>query len=302
VKSSGVSKLMTPEQIDYAKQTNPLIELFGCNDPAFFAGSTYVEHMRSEDPIIRERRDQRAYHLQVVRRPLSHGPFTKDDLSDPEKIGEFSEINRRRSQLEQLAKLVRRLERQLASKPDEKVAAQLRSAFTELTKLTKQTFQTASEVDEFVQKELESIRAAGHSTVSEQTIPTGQEVIPSGTRMTHSLHIIGASQIGCGLLIDGISARSFRRPFIGGRAAAGCGGYITSKYTVKRLTEDDQLVDDCTIELIPEERVKFHNAEHSVLQDCLRQWQDADIDGFDFTYEGLSKIAQGGAASEADQC
>ena len=306
VKSSGASKLMTPIQIDTAKAQNPLIELVGCNDPAFFAGALYCGHMRSENPIDRDRSNARAYFLQVVRRPLSHGPFTVHDLSDPDSIGEFSEANRFRSQLDGFAKQTRRLEAQLARKPDIKHQKQLDTAYAELQKLTKKTFTNAVEVQEFLDAELANMRAAGHSTVSEQTIPTGQEVIPSGTRMTHSLHIIGASRMACGLLIDGMSARSFRRPFIGGRAASGCGGYINYRYKVTRL-DGDERVDDCTIELVPEHHVQFHDAEHSVLKRSYEEWRDCDITKYDFTYEGLQQIASGvtngnGAAPEAETC
>lgn len=303
VKSSGSSKLMTPLQIDKAKAMNPMIEMLGCNDPAFFAGHTYIAHMRSEDPIDRDRSNARAYHLQVVRRPLSHGPFTVDDLSDPEKIDEFSEVNRYRSQLEGFSKLATRLESQLARKADPKLQRQLDGVFADLQKLTKRTFTTATEVREFFEAELTSIRARGHSTVSEQTIPLGQEVIPSGTRMSHSLHLIGASHVGCGLLVDGMSARSFRRPFIGGRAASGCGGFITTTYTVRRL-KDDQLVDDCTLKLTPEHHVEFHDAEGSVLKACYEEWLACDVNQFDFTYEGLQQIASGanGAAVEDESC
>ena len=299
VKSSGASKLMTPIQIDRAKAQNPQIEMLGCNDPAFFSGALYCGHMRSEEPIDRDRSNARAYFLQVVRRPLSHGPFTVHDLSDPESIAEFSEANRFRSQLDGFAKQTRRLEAQLARKPDPKLQRQLETAYAELKKLTKRTFTSAIEVQEFLDEELISMRAAGHSTVSEQTIPTGQEVIPSGTRMTHSLHIIGASSIACGLLIDGMSARSFRRPFIGGRAASGCGGYITYTYKVKRL-EGDERIDDCTIELVPEHHVKFHDAEHSVLKKSYDEWRNCDINRFDFTYEGLQQIASGANGAAQD--
>jgi hypothetical protein len=302
VKSSGASRLMTPVQIDQARAMNPLIEMFGCNDPAFFAGATYVSHMRSDDPIDRDRSNARAYHLQVVRRPLSHGPFTSNDLSDPEKIAEFTEVNRYRSQLDGLSKLITRLEGSLARKADPKTQKQLDTAFVELQKLTKRTFTSAAEVREFFDEELDSIRARGHSTVSEQTIPLGQEVIPSGTKMSHSLHMIGASRIGCGLLIDGISARNFLRPFIGGRAASGCGGYIASTYTVKRQ-DNDQLVDDCTIELVPEQHIRFHDAEHSLLRECYEEWLACDISQYDFTYEGLQRLAAGnGAVTEDEPC
>ena len=306
VKSSGASKLMTPVQIDRAKVQNPLIEMLGCNDPAFFSGALYCSHMRSEDPIDRDRSNARAYYLQVVRRPLSHGPFSANDLSDPESIAEFGEANRYRSQLDGFAKLTRRLEAQLARKPDPKLQKQLDTAYADLKKHTKQDFTNAVEVQEFLDNELASMRAAGHSTVSEQTIPTGQEVIPSGTRMTHSLHIIGASSIACGMFIDGMSARSFRRPFIGGRAASGCGGYITYRYRVTRM-EGDERVDDCTIELQPEHHVKFHDAEHSVLRKSYEEWRACDVTKFDFTYEGLQQIASGGAngangSSEAETC
>jgi len=300
VKSSGASKLMTPVQIDQARAMNPLIEMFGCNDPAFFAGATYVSHMRSDDPIDRDRSNARAYHLQVVRRPLSHGPFTADDLSDPEKIAEFSEVNRYRSQLDGLSKLITRLEGSLSRKADPKTQKQLDTAFAELQKLTKHSFTTAAEVREFLEEELESIRARGHSTVSEQTIPLGQEVIPSGTKMSHSLHMIGASRIGCGLLLDGISSRNFLRPFIGGRAASGCGGYITATYTVKRQ-ENDQLVDDCTIELVPEQHIRFHDAENSVLKLCYEEWLNCDVSQFDFTYEGLQRLATGNGAAPVEE-
>lgn len=302
VKSSGASKIMTPSQIEQAKMMNPQIEMFGANDPAFFSGHTYVAHMRSEDPIDRDRSNQRAYHMQIVRRPLSHGPFGMDDLSDPERIAEFSEINRYRSQLENFGRSIRRMENSLARKPDARMEKQKTTAYADLQKLTNRQFQTATEVEEFIQSELANIRAAGHSTVSEQTIPLGQEVIPSGTKMLHSMHVVGASRIAAGLLIDGISAQSFRRPFIGGRAASGCGGYITSSYTVRRLV-DDEFVDDCTIELIPEEHVRFHNAEHSVLRECLREWQQCDIRQFDFTYEGMQQLAKGSAvADESETC
>ena len=298
VKSSGSSKLMTPIQIDRAKAQNPLIEMLGCNDPAFFAGALYCSHMRSENPIDRDRSNARAYYLQVVRRPLSHGPFTVHDLSDPESIAEFSEANRFRSQLDGFAKLTRRLEGQLARKPDAKLQKSLETAYAELQKLTKRTFTSAVEVQEFLDEELASMRAAGHSTVSEQTIPTGQEVIPSGTRMTHSLHIMGASRLACGMFIDGMSSRSFRRPFIGGRAASGCGGYISYKYKVTRM-DGDERVDDCTIELIPEQHVKFHDAEHSVLKESFDEWRECDVTKFDFTYEGLQSIANGGGNNSA---
>src|ERR1044072_4223406 len=297
VKSSGASKLMTPLQIERAKAANPLIEDFGCNDPAFFAGHTYVSHMLSEDPIDRSRSNSRPYNLQVVRRPLAHSGFSADDLSDPEKIAEFSEVNRYRSQLETLSKKITTLEAGIARKPDAKKKKDLDNAFADVAKLTGKEFKTSLEVKEFVDQTLAEMRTKGFSTVSEQTIPVGQEVIPIATPMQQSAHIIGARNVGVGLLIDGISYKMFTNPFVGGRAAAGCGGWISTEYTVKRI-EDDQWVDDCTLNLIPEHHVEFHNAEHSQLKACYEEWLECDITKFDFTYEGLQRIANGNETAE----
>jgi hypothetical protein len=297
VKSSGASKLMTPLQIAKARRLNPLIEMFGCNDPAFFSGHTYVAHMISEDPIDRSRSNSRAYNLQVVRTPLSRGPFTADDLSDPERIDEFGEANRYRSQLDGLCKRALSVESRLARKPDAKLTKERGDIFAALKELTGQDFANAIEVKQYLEKELESMRQRGHSTVSEQTIPVGQEVIPIGVNFQHSVNIIGASRIGCGLLIDSISHKQFVNPIIGGRGAAGCGGWITSEYPVRRY-EGDDLVDDCVIILKPEHHIEFHDAEHSVLRACYEEWRDCDIREFDFTYERLQQIANNGVAEE----
>ncbi len=299
VKSSGASKLMTPLQIQRAKHLNPFIEMLGCNDPAFFAGHTYVSHMLSEDPIDRSR--NKKYNLQVVRRPLAHSGFTADDLTDPERIAEFGEINRYRSQLENLSKRVAGLEGRMTRKPDPKTKKDLDAAYTELYMLTSQEFTTPGEVQDFVEAALADMRTKGFSTVSEQTIPVGQEVIPIGTTMLHSAHMIGASTLGCGLLIGGISHKMFLNPIVGGRAAAGCGGWITTEYTVKRIETDpntgtDRWVDDCMLHLIPEHHVEFHDAAHSRLKACYEEWLACDIGQFDFTYEGLQRIANGNEA------
>lgn len=297
VKGSGASRIMTPMQIAQAKAMNPLIEMLGGNEPVFFGGHLYPSHMLSEAPIDRDRSNSRAYHQQVVRRPLSHGPLKPDDLSDPEKMVEFAEVNRLRSQLETLGKTVYRLEAQLARKSDDRLKNQLETAFAELKKLVGVTFKSAAEVRDYIEQHLEKMRAAGHSTVSEQTIPVGQEVIPIGTRMTHTMAWLGASRIACGLLLDGISSRNFRYPYIGGRIASGCGGYLTTRYTVRRL-EKNQWVDDCTIELIPEHHVKFHDAEHSLLRACLDEWLDCDITKFNFNYEALAQLAGNNGTAE----
>lgn len=291
VKSTGPSRILTPILMEQAKMMNPVIEMFGCSDPTFTNSCTVVSHMQSVDPIDRSK-PHLGNLLQVVRRTLSRGPFSLEDFSDPEKIGEFNEVNRYRSQLEALGKTIVHLESILARRVDAKLERQLATAYADLAKLTKQTFTTAADVMEFVDSEKEAIRAAGHSTVSEQTIPIGQEVIPSGTLMNHSVHLLGASRLGCGLVMEGISQRSFLRPFVGGRVAQGAGGYLTSTYTVKRVV-DDEWVDDCTIELIPEQRIKFHGAEHSVLKSCWEEWRDCDITQFDFTYEGMSRLVNG---------
>jgi len=292
VKSSGASKLMTPLQIAKAKRLNPLIEMLGCNDPAFFAGHTYVAHMISEDPIDRSR-NSRPYNLQVVRTPLSRGPFTADDLSDPERIDEFGEANRYRSQLDGLSKRATLVEARLARKPDAKLSKDRDEIFAALKELTGQEFATALEVKEYLEQELEKMRKRGHSTVSEQTIPIGQEVIPIGVNMQHSVRIVGASRIGCGLLLDGISNKQFCNPVVGGRANAGCGGWITADYTVRRI-DGDAWVDDCVISLKPEQHIEFHDAEHSMLRECVEEWRDCDIRDYDFTYERLQQIAGNG--------
>lgn len=299
VKSSGSSKLMTPLQIERAKRMNPLIEIFGCNEPAFFAGHSYVAHMLSEDPIDRSRNNR--YNLQVVRRPLPHSGFNLADLSDPERIAEFGEANRFRSQLETMSKRIVSLESRLSRKADEKLKKDLEGVYAELEKLTGKKFTSSGEVREFVQQSLQDMRDKGHSTVSEQTIPVGQDVIPIGTSMLHTVHVIGASNVGCGLLIDGISRKMFRNPIIGGRAASGCGGWVTTEYTVKRIDRVplgndkwiDQWVDDCSLVLTPEQHVEFHDAAHSKLKACHEEWLDCDISRFDFSYEALQRIANG---------
>ena len=296
VKSSGSSRQMTPGQIEQAKAMNPQIEMFGGSEPAFFGGHTYVSHMMSEQPI--DRSNGRRYHLQVVRTPLARSSFTLDDLSDPEKIAEQSEANRYRSQVFTLHKQVAGLEAKLAKKPaDKKLTAQLAQAMTDLKTVTDKDFKDANEVREFLDALLVTMQKRGQSTVSEQTIPVGQEVIPIGTLMNHSFHFHGASPIGCGMLIDGISHKSFLNPVVGGRAAAGCGGWIKSRYDVKRV-EGNKFVDDCTIELIPEHHIIFHGAEHSRLKACHEEWLQCDIRQFDFTFEGLQRIAGNGSVAD----
>jgi len=295
--------MMTPMQIEQAKAMNPLIEMFGASDPAFFNGHTYVSNMTAENPI--DRSTGRRYHLQVVRTPLSRAGFSPDDLIDPEKIGEQTEANRFRSKLEALTKLVNTTEARLKSRPtDKKLMTQLSKALADVKELTGQEVSNGEELRQILETELVAMRARGQSTVSEQTIPVGQEVIPIGTSMLHSFHMHGGSSIGCGMLIDAISYKSFLAPFVGGRVAAGCGGWITSQYDVKRV-EGDAWVDDCTIELTPEQHVQFHGAEHSRLKACYEEWRDCDIQKFDFTYEGLQRLASGngnGGSPPLDEC
>jgi hypothetical protein len=226
-------------------------------------------------------------------------------LLDPEKIGEQTEANRFRSKLESLTKLVRMLEARLKTRSaDKKLSGQLTKALADVKELTGQEVNNYEELRQILEAELTAMRARGQSTVSEQTIPVGQEVIPIGTSMLHSFHMHGGSTIGCGMVIDAISHKSFLAPFVGGRIAAGCGGWITSQYDVKRL-EKDQWVDDCTIELVPEQHVKFHGADHSRLKQCYDEWRASDIQKFDFTYEGLQRLANGngnGNDLPTDEC
>ena len=146
--------------------------------------------MTSENPI--DRSTGRRYHLQVVRTPLSRAGFTPDDLLDPEKIGEQTDANRFRSRLETLTKIVRTTESRLKTRPaDKKLTGQLTKALADVKELTGQEVTNGEALRDILEAELNAMRARGQSTVSEQTIPVGQEVIPIGTSMIHSFHMHG---------------------------------------------------------------------------------------------------------------
>ena len=61
------------------------------------------------------------------------------------------------------------------------------------------------------------------------------------------------------------------------------------------------MVDDCTIELVPEQHIRFHDAENSVLKLCYEEWLNCDVSQFDFTYEGLQRLATGNGAAPVEE-
>jgi hypothetical protein len=152
-------------------------------------------------------------------------------------------------------------------------------------------FTNSAEVISYFNQFKNTMKEGGHSDVSDANLQsTG--VIPAGVTFDHKFALPNITRAGAGLLLTAWHHKMILNPVIGGLAARGCGGYITSIYKVQRRV-GFTWVDDCTMTSAPDVGLTFSDDRQSEVRRVIDEWAATNASQFDFSYEALLKVIRG---------
>lgn len=304
VKGSDDSAHLTPVQIQKIREKNPQLDVFGMGDPLMMRGTFLCGFVVSDDEVHRRvafgDREviEPATTLPIVRRSLLRdGSLNLGDIADPETMMDDAKANRRRSQITNAIKVWNQKDRKKGRR--ETLTARDLSQITEakevLKRETDQTFETVADAQHYLDTVvLPAMRAAGQKDVSEQNLQS-VSFIPAGTLMRHRMELHHTTRAGVGLFLWALHDKYVFEPTIGGMSARGCGGYLSSTYTVRRQ-EGYEWVNDCTLMVEPDHGISFENADNSELRKCFEEWDNADIRQYNFDFDYLRRLIVNGDA------
>ena len=303
VKGSDDSAHLTPQLIQRIREKNPQLDLFGMGDPLMMRGTLLCGFMVSDEEVFRRLYGnsegiEPTTTLPIVRRSLLRdGSLELGDIADPETMMDDAKANRRRSQITTAIKQWTRLERKQAKK--EQLTARELAAITEAKETLKRETEIDFETVADAQHHLDSVvlpamRAAGQKDVSEQNLQS-VSFIPAGMMLRHRMELYHSTRAAVGLFIWALHDKYVFNPVIGGMSARGCGGYCSSRYTVRRQN-GYEWVNDCTLVIEPDVGVKFENDRNSELRKCYEEWDSANVNNYNFDFEYLRKLIANGDA------
>lgn len=278
-KGAEATGAANPRWIAHCRVINPLIELYGCGSPAFIEGAVSIGDMVADDPFTvsydaaSNREDMRERRPGVRRSPLND-PALLPLLSDVDQAQAGAEENNLRSVI---ARALKKLE---PTKKPVKTPVTPEAVLTEIARRSGVTFDSI----EAAEARRDAI-IANQGAVSTQLPIDGPMVIPAGTRMHQFMAIEQASELACGLFIDGLHQHALRVARVGGHAHRGAGGYISRSFVVSRFDEaNDTWMRDSEMQITPWEGVRFtDNNDSGILRTCWDRWQTADLSQFDFS-------------------
>jgi hypothetical protein len=228
---------------------------------------------------------------------LRDGSLDLGDIADPDTMMDDAKANRKRSQIATAIKQWSRLERKQAKKEQltNRDLAAITDAQDTLKRETGLDFETAVDAQHHLDTVvLPAMRAAGQKDVSEQNLQS-VSFIPAGTLLRHRMELHHTTRAGVGLFIWALHDKYVFNPIIGGMSARGCGGYCTSRYTVRRQ-DGYEWINDCTMIVEPDVGVKFENDRNSELRKCYEEWAAANVNNYNFDFEYLRKLISNGDA------
>ena len=302
VKGTEQAKYLDPQTLQEIRELFVLLDVYGAGDPIMFGGTLGMGIMISKTPILKSATTdygkmivEATTTLPIIRRTiLSDSTLSSADISDPEVLLEDADVNRRRSRLENAVKLWLKLERKhikngLSPREDR----QLQDAKDLLSTEAGQQLISHDDAQTFVDTMKRDMEKAGKKTVSEG-IPHSMPFIPAGTEFNHEFHLFHTTTMGSGLFMAGWNYKYLFNPIFGGMFARGGGGFLECEYNVLRQLDDGQWVSDCTVIAKPNFGVKIENGANSALQDAWKQWREADITKFKFSFAELNRIVMNG--------
>jgi hypothetical protein len=285
VKGSGKTDHLSPQKALEVRRRRPDLEIFGGNDPSFISGCLQSGMTMSVQPAP-ERVDPDTT-IPIVRRTLlTDSILSEVKISDAGSMDELQELNQQRAKLTDAINKLKRLERKARTPREQR---DFEGHWALVSGMMGRPVTDIGEAEQFLSNMRESMKAEGHSDVSERNVQFAP-TIPGGSELQQVMYLNYISELGAGLFLWGWHDAYVFDPTIGGLASRGAGGYLTSVYAVERQ-EGYNWVPDCTLRVEPDVGLSFHAGVQPLEQSKLKQsfdaWRDVDISGYDFTFNGL---------------
>lgn len=306
VKGSGEAAHPNPKILQEVRRRNPLLELHGSGAPAMTSGCGIFGIMISQTTIHGDATHfgkvvfDKATRLPVIRRSLLNDPSISitDDISDPDKMMDDADLNRRRSKankaIEVWKKMNNKSRRGDSLQKREQTA--LDNAKVELESEFKTTFETPEQAEAAYADMIKTMTASGTSDVSEANLHSFV-FVPPDTVWNHKMELMHPSKIAIGLFMEAWNHKTRFHPYIGGNSARGCGGFLEGTYTVQRQEGDLEWIDDCIVSVTPDRGLglsQLSNSSPSVIKEAWDEWKQFDITQCEFDFKEIDRILREG--------
>jgi hypothetical protein len=302
VKGSGASAHPNPRILESVRAKNPLMELHGSGAPAMTSGCAMFGLMISTTAIHGSLNNygkvvfDNDTRLPIIRRSLLNDSSidVANDISDPAKLMDDAEQNRRRSTARREIDIWRRLEaKQNRTEPlTKREITTLANAKISLKAELGVDFVTIEDAQAAYEAFTSSMTASGTSDVSEANLHSFV-FVPPDTVWRHMFELNHPSPTALGLFLESWNHKTTLNPYIGGNIARGCGGYLEGTYIVKRQEEDGEWIQDCVISVKPNEGISLMNESNSsIVRSGWDAWRSVDITKFVFDYKEIRRILE----------